>query len=180
MKTHFFHFLCPAKIHALLVPALSVILLGGCAVNRPHAVRQNGEIVRRYFEGWANRGDPAVADALIATDVVLRNPPAVVHGLAAYKRGMAAFHTAFPDLNFTIEDEIAEGNKVVIRWTMRGTHRGEYQGRAASGKRVFVTGISIFRIVDGRIKHITVNMDRFGQYEQLGWLPGAGPAPRKL
>jgi steroid delta-isomerase-like uncharacterized protein len=159
------------KIWRLVQVLLSVALLCGCATNREHALQQNKELVRRYFEGWANRGDPAVADALIATNVVLRNPPAVVHGLADYKQGMTAFHTAFPDLQFTIEEEIAEENRVMVRWTLRATHLGEYQGRLPSGRTVTVTGMSIFQIVNGKIQEITVNMDRLGQFQQLGWLP---------
>jgi steroid delta-isomerase-like uncharacterized protein len=166
------------KTRLLVQSALMIILCGGCAANREHALQQNKELIRRYFEGWANRGDPAVADALIATNVVLRNPPAVVHSLAEYKQGMAAFHTAFPDLHFTTEEEIAEGSKVAVRWTLRATHRGDYQGRPATGNTVTVTGISVFHIVDGKIQEITVSMDRFGQFQQLGWLPPLSPPPK--
>jgi steroid delta-isomerase-like uncharacterized protein len=152
--------------------------LCGCATGPPRAVQQNKDLVRHYFEGWVNCGDPAVADALIATNLVLRNPPHVVHGLAAYKQGMAAFHAAFPDLRFTIDEEIAEGNTAAIRWTLRATNHGEYQGRPASGKTVAVTGISVFHIEEGKIKDITVSMDRLGQLEQLGWLPAPALAPK--
>ena len=157
---------------------LSLALLCGCATSREHALQQNKELVRRYFAGWANRGDPAVADALIATNVVLRNPPAVVRSRTEYKQGMTAFHTAFPDLQFTIEDEIAQGDKIAVRWTLRATHRGEYQGRPPTGKTVTVTGISIFQIANGKIQDITVNMDRLGQLQQLGWLPAPVPPPK--
>jgi steroid delta-isomerase-like uncharacterized protein len=166
------------KARLLIQAALSVALLCGCAANREHTRQQNKELVRHYFDGWANRGDPAVADALIATNVVLRNPPAVVHSLADYKQGMAAFHTAFPDLQFTIEEEVAEGNTVVIRWTLRATHHGEYQGRAPTGKTITVTGISIFHLADGKIQDITVSMDRLGQFQQLGWLPTPVSPPK--
>ncbi len=159
------------KNRLLFQSALMIILCGGCVVTRDHARQQNKELVRRYFDGWANRGDPAVADALIATNVVLRNPPAVIYSLAEYKQGMAAFHAAFPDLHFIIEEEIAEGSKVAVSWTLRGTHRGDYQGRPATGKTVTVTGISFFQIANGKIQEITVSMDRLGQFQQLGWLP---------
>ena len=166
------------KTRLLIPAALLIMLMCGCATHRPPALQQNKELARRYFEGWANRGDPLVADALIATNVVLRNPPHVVQGLATYKQGMAAFHAAFPDLRFTIEEEIAEGNSIAVRWTMRATHLGEYQGRAPTGKKVTVTGISIFQIADGKIQDIAVNMDRLGQFEQLGWLPAPAPLPK--
>jgi len=162
----------------LLSSAFSVALLCGCAAHNEHALQQNKELVRHYFDGWANRGNPAVADALIATNVVLRNPPAVIHSLTDYKQGMTAFHTAFPDLQFTIEDEISEGNKIAIRWTLRATHLGEYQGHAPTGKTIAVTGISIFQIANGKIQAIAVNMDRLGQFQQLGWLPELAQPPK--
>jgi steroid delta-isomerase-like uncharacterized protein len=159
------------NLRFLFSGVLSVVLCCGCAANREHALQQNKELVRRYFDGWANRGDPAVADALIATNVILRNPPAVVHSLAEYKQGMTAFHTAFPDLHFILEEEIAEGSNVAVHWTLRATQLGEYQGRPPTAKAVAVTGISVFHIVDGKIQTITVSMDRLGQFQQLGWLP---------
>ena len=140
-----------------------------------HVLQRNKEIIRRYFEEWANHGHAAVADQLIATNLVLRNPPAVIRSLADYKTGMAKFHAAFPDARYTVEDQIAEGDKVVVRWTLRATQSVEYQGHPPNGKTMTVTGISIFRLADGKIQEIWVNMDRLGQMEQLGWLPAAQP-----
>lgn len=71
--------------------------------------------------------------------------------------------TAFPDLRFTIHDEIAEADKVVIRWTVTGTQHGEFFGHLASGRRIDVSGINIFRIAGGKIQEIWVNMDRAGR-----------------
>ncbi len=84
---------------------------------------------------------------------------------------MTAFHNAFPDLHFTIEEQISEGHTVAARWTFHGTQTREFQGRPATGAEVTVTGISIFRIRDGKICEITANMDRLGFMTQLGWLP---------
>lgn len=108
---------------------------------------------------------------MIADDVTLRNPPAVVNSLNDYKKGMAAFHAAFPDLHFTVEEMVAEGDQVVVRWSLRATHLGVYQVKPATGKRVLVTGMSWFRLARGKIQEITVSMDRLGQWQQLGWLP---------
>jgi steroid delta-isomerase-like uncharacterized protein len=132
-------------------------------------------MIHRYFDEWVNHGSKSAADQLIATNVVLRNPPLVLNGLEEDKTRMAAFRAAFPDFRYTIEEPIAEGDKVVVRWILRGTQLKEYQGRPPSGKSMAVTGISIFRIADGKIQEITVNMDRFGMMEQLGWLPVAPP-----
>jgi steroid delta-isomerase-like uncharacterized protein len=157
---------------------LSAVVLCGCATSQHRALRQNKEIIQRYFDGWANHGDTAVADELIATNVVLRNPPAVLHNLEEYKKGMAIFHTAFPDLHYTVEDLVGEGDKIVVRWTLHGTHRGDYPGRPPTGKTMTITGVSIFRLATGKIQDIQVNMDRLGMQQQLGWLP-ASPQPAK-
>jgi steroid delta-isomerase-like uncharacterized protein len=117
-----------------------------------------------------NQANAATADELIAPDLMLINPPSVIKSLEEYKRGMATFHAAFPDLHFTIEDLIATGDKVVVRWTLSGTHQGELQGRPATGRKVTITGTSTFRLDAGKIRKIWVNMDRLGMMEQLGWL----------
>jgi steroid delta-isomerase-like uncharacterized protein len=166
------------KTKLLFQVMLSALLLGGCATGHDRAPRRNTEIIQRYFEGWANHGDTAVADELIATNVVLHNPPAVLHSLAEYKQGMAIFHTAFPDLHFTVDDLVAAGDKIVVRWTLHGTHRGDYQGRPATGKTMTITGVSMFCIAGGKIQEIHVNVDRLGMQQQLGWLP-ALPQPAK-
>ena len=91
---------------------------------------------------------------------------------------MARFHAAFPDAHFNVEEQIAEGDKVVVRWTLRATQAGEYQGHPSNGKSMTVTGISIFRLAGGKLQEITVNMDRVGQMEQLGWQPAAPPSSK--
>ena len=159
------------KTKFILQAGLSALLLCGCASHQQLDVQQNKDIIRRYFDEWGNHGDTKAADELIATSVTLRSPPSVLHSLEEYKKGMAAFHTAFPDLHFTVEDVIAEGDKVVVHWSLRATQLGDYLGRPATGKTVSVTGMSLFRLADGKIQEITVSMDRLGQWQQLGWLP---------
>ena len=82
-------------------------------------------------------------------------------------------HKIGPGFKITILDMVAEGDKVVVRWTLRATQATEYQGHPPNGKSMTVTGISIFRLAGGKIQEITVNMDRLGQMDQLGWLPAA-------
>ena len=86
---------------------------------------------------------------------------------------MTTLRAAFPDARYTVEEQIASGDKVVVRWTLRATQALEYQGHPPHGKTMTVTGISLFRLADGKIQEITVNMDRLGQMEQLGWRPAA-------
>src|SRR6266704_912093 len=128
------------KTKLLFQAVLSAVLLCGCASRQHLALQRNKQIIHRYFEEWANHGDTKAADELIAANVTLHSPPAVLHSLEEYKRGMAAFHSAFPDLHFSVEDAMAERDEVVVRWTMRGTQLGDYAGHPASSKTVSVTG----------------------------------------
>jgi steroid delta-isomerase-like uncharacterized protein len=88
------------------------------------------------------------------------------------KRFMGEFREAFPDFHSTIEDQIAEGDKVVTRWTMSGIHQGEFRGIAPTGKQITVTGIGIFRFSDeGKVIESWDNFDQLGMMRQLGVVP---------
>ena len=122
----------------------------------------NKAIARRYFDEILNKGSAVAIDAIVAPDVVFRNPPAVIKGIADFKRLVASLRGAFPDLHFTLEDELAEGNKVATRWIMRGT-----QGT----RKVDVSGMDIFLIENGKILEVWVNMDTLTQAQQMGVVP---------
>jgi steroid delta-isomerase-like uncharacterized protein len=132
---------------------------------------ENKAIVRRYFDEIFNRGDLAAIEALLAPSIVFENPPTRVEGHAALKQLVTSLRTAFPDFQFVIEDEIAEGDKVVTRWRLQGTQHGQFLGNPPSHKRFDVTGMDIFQIREGRIARVWVNMDMLGQAQQLGWIP---------
>jgi predicted ester cyclase len=87
------------------------------------------------------------------------------------KEFLAPYFAAFPDLQFTVEDEIAEGDKVTTRYTARGTHRGELMGMAPTGKHVTVTGIFISRVEEGKLAEMWLNWDALGLMQQLGVIP---------
>ena len=164
----------------LAVSAWLLALAAGCATAEPKVARENKEIIRRYFDGWANHGDPAVADALIATNLVVHNPPVEVRSLAEYKESMGRFHQAFPDLHFEPEAYIAEGDQVVVPWTLRATQKEVYRGNVPNGRTMTITGTSIFRLQNGRIQEIRVNMDRASMMDQLGWAPAPSAPARGL
>ena len=133
----------------------------------------NKALVRRFMEEVFNRGNLAVVDELW-------KPEAVEAG----KRGTENLRAAFPDYHRTVEAQVAEGDLVVTRWTMRGTHRGPYRsgalGRtlAPTGRRVEVPGTSIHRLAGGRIVESWVQGNDSAQLLlQLGALPGDAPAP---
>jgi steroid delta-isomerase-like uncharacterized protein len=124
-------------------------------------------IVRRVMSAF-NTGDLAVIDELVAADYTNHNaPPGAPQGREGRKGAVAMFRRAFPDLVSTIEDEIAEGDRVVIRVRLRGTNSGEFMGRPPTGRSVDVAGVDIFRVVDGKVTDRWGVLDLQGLHLQL-------------
>lgn len=139
------------------------------------SAEQNKAIVRRYREIHnTNRLDQL--DEIVAPDLVTHNllpglPPGLEGGKMAHMGGMASF----PDMYVKTEDLIAEGDRVVERWTLTGTYTGApFFGAAANGRRFSVTGISVYRIANGRIVEHWGEMDFLGLLQQLGMIPAPG------
>jgi steroid delta-isomerase-like uncharacterized protein len=133
---------------------------------------RNKATFRRFHE-VVNSGDMAaiskMIDELVESDAIIRTPvPLDVTGAETLKHVWAVLLEAFPDLHLTLEDMIAEGDKVVVRNTVSGTHRGEYMGRPPTGKPVTYNEIFIFRFVDGRIAETWGVVDVLSQMKQLG------------
>lgn len=129
---------------------------------------QNKVLMRRGIEDVWNGGDVDVVDQLIADDFVGHQPPVENHSTAGVKRYFAMLREAFPDIHFTIDDQIAEGDRVVTRWTARATHLGTFQGIPPTGKPGVVTGITINRFADGKVVEGWTNLDNLGLLQQLG------------
>jgi len=109
-------------------------------------------------------------DELIAIDAIDHDPanPGVSPGPKGQKELLAKYTSAFPDTKFTLGDLIGDGDLVAVRWTVRGTHRGELQGIAPTGRQVNLTGIMIARIANGKIAETWSNWDALGMLQQLG------------
>ncbi len=138
--------------------------------------QENKALVRRLIEEAWNEGKLAVIDELLSPDYVLHIPfPGAASDREGYKQAVAMHHTAFAGFRLMIEDTVAEGDKVVIRWTIRGTHKGEYMGIAPTGKPVTYTGISIRRIEGGKIVEEWLELDMLGLMQQMGVVPPPGP-----
>jgi steroid delta-isomerase-like uncharacterized protein len=135
----------------------------------------NKAISRRADEELFNRGNLDVADELFAPDFVYHDPATGedLSGPESVKRFAAALRAAFPDLHQTIEDQVAEGDRVAYRWTARGTHRGELLGAAPTGNRVTFSGITVARLASGRIEEMWESYDALGLLRQLGALPSS-------
>lgn len=131
---------------------------------------QNKKIVRRTFEEIWNRGNLAVIEERFSRDYAGHSTNNV-RGQEGAKQFATEMRSAFPDFHYTVEDEIAEGDKVVHRWTLRGTHQGTFQGIPPTGRQVTITGISIRRIAGGKLVEGWTNADLLGLLQQLGAVP---------
>jgi steroid delta-isomerase-like uncharacterized protein len=132
---------------------------------------ENKELVRRFVEEFWNEGNAAAADELMAPDAEIHMPTGELVDLDGLKGFAVAFRQAFPDWHSTFEELVAEGDRVAERWTGRGTHRGELQGIAPTGRRVEVPGSVFYRIADGRIVEFRGQLDMMGMMRQLGAIP---------
>jgi steroid delta-isomerase-like uncharacterized protein len=138
------------------------------------SAEDNKAKVRRIIEEAWNGGNLAVLDELVAPNCVFHDPSTTFRGPEGIKRYVMMYRMAYPDVHFTIEDLIAEGERVVTRWTVTGTHQGELQGIAPTGKSV--TGIVISRFAKGKVEEDWINFDALGLMQQLGVVPAPGQA----
>ena len=134
---------------------------------------ENEAVVRRAFDEIA-QGNLDVADEIIAPEYVRHDlaggPDA--HGPDGVKRLIAGLRTAFPDIKTTIEDIFADGEKVVVRFSVRGTHSGPFMGIAPTGREAIWCGVNIYRVSGGRIRETWQLADGLGILRQLGAAPG--------
>jgi steroid delta-isomerase-like uncharacterized protein len=136
----------------------------------------NKALVRRYFDEIMNGANPAAMDELIAKDCVFTIPtlPNPFYGPDGYRQLVNLLRTAFPDLLFKVEDELAEGDTVVDRWSATGTSLGPFNGKPPNGKRFEIEGIGWYRMRDGQFIENRVNEDTLGLLTQIGIVPEQG------
>ncbi len=135
----------------------------------------NKASVRRFYDEVFNKKNRAAIDEFIAPNHVDHAAPlGLLGGIEGAKQTLTMYLTAFPDLHFTVEGIIAEGDKVVARLTARGTQQGAFMGIPPTGKQVTVTAIDISRIVGGKSVEHWLEMDTLGLLQQLGVIPAPG------
>jgi len=134
---------------------------------------ENKTVIRRSFEELWNKGNLSVADQLFSPNYTHHDPatPDVGRGPESEKKRATLYRTAFPDLQLTIEDIIAEGETVMARWSCRGTHKGDLRGIAPTGKQFTISGVSVARLANGKMAEGWVNWDAQGLMQQLGVVP---------
>ena len=133
---------------------------------------QNKAVVRRFFEA-SEASDQAALNEVLAPDLVAYSDHAPgPQNREVHVQGIRMFNAAFNDVHFTIEDQIAEGDKVATRATWRAVHsKGDFQGLPPTGKQLAASGTTIERIKDGKIVERWVNADLLGMLQQLGLVP---------
>jgi len=138
----------------------------------------NRKLFQRYFDVVANGGDLDVADEIFASDYLHHDPanpdPRPVVGPQGVKAHLTSLKGAFPDLIFDIDDIVADGDSIVVRWTARGTNTGDYFGMPATGKPIDITGMNTWNTRDGMAIEGWVNRDDMGLLQQLGVVPTPG------
>jgi predicted ester cyclase len=138
------------------------------------SAEENKAIVRRYRE-IHNSNNLAALDQIVDANIISHNGvPGLPAGLEGGKMAHMMFASAFPDSKVTTEDLVAEGDKVVERFTFRGTNTGSFMGAPPTGKHVTASGMSVFRIANGKIVEHWGENDALGTMQQLGMIPTPG------
>jgi len=155
---------------------LSFLATGACT-EKLDTAKRNRDLVERWFQVW-NTGDLAFAEEISAIDFVNHDPnrPEVTD-FENYKVWIATNRTAFPDFHVEVHDMITEGDEVACRWTITGTHKGNFSGVPPTGVQVTVTGMNIHRLVDGKIVEAWWSYDMLGLMQQLGAIPPMPDVP---
>jgi predicted ester cyclase len=167
------------KLYMILPLALILCFMVGCQDKEAMAElkkfkaqaaleEQNKEVVRRYWNGKWNERRAEILDELQTPDVVYHGYPYQMNGIEEYKQVYSVFASALHDTRLTIEELIAEGDKVMTRVTTSGIHKGELMGILPTGNNVTWTQFTVFRLVDGKIAEEWEVLNELGMMQQLG------------
>ncbi len=142
------------------------------------SAENNKAIIQRWIEEAWNKGNVNIADQIFASNYTARdinNPERILRGPAGIKLSVMEMRSSFPDIHFTIDHLVAEGDKVVGAFTIQGTHKGSLLDIPATGKRVTFTAVDVWRFEKGKIvERCCANVDRLGLLQQLGVVPSIG------
>src|SRR3712207_2471575 len=136
------------------------------------STEENKDLARRSWEMLVNQQNPDAIDELYTPNFVWHEPDQDIQGPEEGKQFLNTYLSAFPDMHVSVEEVIAEGEKVVTRWTIRGTHQGELEEFGPStGRQIEIKGITIHRIEDGKIAEEWERYDNLSIMQQLGLTP---------
>jgi len=129
----------------------------------------NKDLVRRFYKEVYVDWNMALVDEAVSPRFISHDwPESGPTGPQAFKDYYAAIRRAVPDARYEVDDLIAEGDRVVVRWRLLGTHEGEFQGIAPTGRAITLEGIAIYRVDDGKLMERWVVSDLHGVLEQIG------------
>lgn len=131
----------------------------------------NKLLAHRVWEEVWHQGQLSRIDELFTPDFVRHDPGRELHGTDQNRQFISSMRAAFPDVHYSVEDQIVEGDKVVVRYRFQGTHLGPFQGMPPTGRQVAYTGILIYRMADDKIAEQWTEFDLLGFLRQLGVLP---------
>ncbi len=169
----------PVLITALIIPSLLLVFTGCDSEKKRQAEElkaieeKNKEFIIAYTEDFWNKQNIAAFEKYYPAYLVMHFADGDQNS-EQYKGLCQAYFTAFPDLYITTDLLVAEGDKVTKVWTANSTHKGEFLGIPATGNRIVIKGIEVFRIADGMIAEVWVSMDNLGMLQQLGVIPPLG------
>ncbi len=136
---------------------------------------ENKDLLRHFFIDLFNNGELDVVDEIVGLNYVNHNAmPGEMPGREGLKSFVSQLRFSFPDLQFTLEQQLAEGDKVVTRWIASGTHQGDFLGIPATGKSLSISGTNIHRVSGGVIQEAWQDWDALGMMQQLGVIPVMG------
>ena len=135
---------------------------------------QTEAVAHRWHLEVVQAGKLAVADDILAPDVVVHANGQEVRGIDGAKQLATAIHTAFPDAQIRHHEALVAGNRVAIRWTTDATHQGPYFGVAPTGKRVHLEGLDLCHLSGGKITELWIEYDDLGLMQQMGAVPTPG------
>jgi steroid delta-isomerase-like uncharacterized protein len=144
-------------------------------VERAPAAERHEALARRWFDAMSRGDHRRAADETFAPDYAVFMGADAMRGTDAIKALVDRYRAAFPDLRFTVDDVVAEGDRLAVRWTAAGTHDGPLMGLPPTGRRATWGGVSCWRMAGGRCVEDRVTMDALGMLQQLGAVP-ASPA----
>lgn len=157
----------------LLAAAAASLVLPACAsAGATTAADMNRKFMKRFVD-FINTADPKLSTELVSPDAVFQVPgrPDPVRGPAGYIEIIQMMRGGFPDIQWTLEETVVEGDVIAARFTMRGTHSGPFSGVPPTGKKIAVQALNIYRLSQGKIVSEVGQPDLLGLMMQIGALP---------
>jgi steroid delta-isomerase-like uncharacterized protein len=158
----------------LLFLVVALVFTTGCQQQTEDSNKQVEDNIKMYTNVWdeiLNKGNIDMIDTHFVEDYVNKTVSSTVNGQAEAKEFFGAFLTGFSDINFVVDEIFGVDDRVIKRWTFSGTHSGEFAGIPATGNKITLKGVSVARIVDGKISEELDYMDDLGFLQQLGVIP---------